>query len=482
MNFTVRGILWLLGCCAIATQAQTSKFQHIVVIFQENRTPDNLFQGLCAPPFGSSESCSVNPTAGQYDIQMNLWRDKTSPWGVTSPKTVPLANHYDLSHAHTAFVAMCDADPATAACRMDGAASIRCGGTCLSKPQFRYVDNSAGILNPYLQLATQYGWGNYMFQTNQGPSFPAHQYIFGGTSAPSAADDAAGIFAAENMSNTGIGGTTAIAGCIAPVGTVVQLIDAGGNEDPANKIYPCFEHQTLPDLLPSSVSWRYYAPSAGSIWTAPNAIQHICQSTGPGGKCVGQDWSSNVDLKPADVLSDIASCNLRNISWVIPSGQNSDHANSNDGGGPSWVASIVNAIGNSASCDGGAGYWKNTAILITWDDWGGWYDHVPPAMLNYPQGGYQLGFRVPFIAVSAYTPKGYINNERHDFGSMLRMIEYNFGIQEGALNFADARAQNRLAGFFDFTQPPRSFQTVSAPKSASFFLHDKRTATDPDDQ
>ena len=344
------------------------------------------------------------------------------------------------------------------------------------------MDNSAGILNPYLQLAIQYGWANYMFQTNQGPSFPAHQYIFGGTSAPSAAADAAGIFAAENMSNTGISGTTAIAGCIAELGTTVQLIDASGTENPANRIYPCFEHQTLPDLLPSSVSWRYYTPSAGSIWTAPNAIQHICESTGPGGKCVGQDWSSNVDLRPADVLNDIAGCKLRNISWVIPSGQNSDHANGNDGGGPSWVASIVNAIGNSTSCDGGAGYWKNTAILITWDDWGGWYDHVPPTVLNHPQGGYQYGFRVPLIAVSAYTPKGYINNENHDFGSILRFIEYNFGIREGALNFADARAQDRLTAFFDLTQPPRGFQTISAPKSANFFLNDKRAATDPDDQ
>ena len=481
MSFIARGLLILLGCGAVAVQAQ-SKFQHVVVIFQENRTPDNLFQGLCQPPFGTSESCSTHPAEGQYDIQMNLWQDKTSPWGVVNPGTVPLANAYDLSHAHAAFTAMCDADPATGACRMDGAANVGCGGKCLPKPQLRYVDNSTGTLNPYLQLATQYGWGNYMFQTNQGPSFPAHQYIFGGTSAPSAADDAAGIFASENMANTGIGGTTSIAGCIASAGTVVQVIDPSGIENPANKIYPCFEHQTLPDLLPSSVSWRYYAPGPGSIWTAPNAIQHICQSTGPGGKCVGQDWSNNVDLKPADVLSDIASCNLRNLSWVIPSGLNSDHAKVNDGGGPSWVASIVNAIGNSASCDGGAGYWKDTAILITWDDWGGWYDHVPPTVLNYPQGGYQLGFRVPFIAVSAYTPKGYINNVNHDFGSILRMIEHNFGVQEGALNFADARAQNRLAGFFDFTQPPRPFQTISAPKDASFFLNDKRAATDPDDQ
>jgi len=466
-------ILALLGVATIAANAQILNFQHIIVIVQENRTPDNLFQGLCAPPYGSAAVCSTNPTASQYNIQTANWLDKSSPTGVTQPGLVLLANKYDLSHAHSAFTAMCDTDPITGACKMDGAGSIKCSGTCLSKPQFRYVDNSTGTVNPYLDLATQYGWANYMFQTNQGPSFPAHQFLFGGTSAPSAADDAAGIFASENMSGTG-----KTAGCIAESGTTVQLISPAGE---TQKIYPCFEHITMADVLRSMFTWRYYTPSAGSIWTAPNAIQHICQSTGPGGKCVGQDWTSNVDLTPADVLRDIGNCNLRSVSWVIPAGQNSDHAEGNDGGGPSWVASIVNAVGNSSTCENNSGYWNNTAILITWDDWGGWYDHERPTILGQPEGDYQYGFRVPLVVVSAYTKAGYINNNRHDFGSILRFVEQNFGIQEGALNFADARAKNDLTGFFDLTKAPRTFQTISAPKPASFFLKDKRKATDPDD-
>ena len=467
-------LIWLE---TFSAGAQISSFQHVVVIFQENRTPDNLFQGLCSAPYGSTASCSTTPSASQYDIQTSNWLDKSASTGVTQPATVRLANKYDLSHAHSAFVVQCDQD-ASGACKMDGAAGVTCSGKCPAKPQFRYIDNSGNALNPYLDLATQYGWANYMFQTNQGPSFPAHQFIFGGTSAPSAADDAAGIFASENMSGSGVTGTSAKAGCIAPADTTVETIGPTGENQ---KIYPCFEHATVPDILPASLTWRYYAPSAGSIWTAPNAIQHICQSTGPGGQCVGADWSANVDLKPVDVLNDIAACNLRSITWVIPTGANSDHAHVNDGGGPSWVASIVNAIGNSSACDNGTGYWRNTAIVITWDDWGGWYDHVKPAFLAQPEGDYQYGFRVPMIFVSAYTPAGYINNDRHDFGSILRFIEHNFGITEGALNFADARATNELSGFYDVTRAPRAFQTIKAPKSASFFLHDKRKPTDPDD-
>ena len=465
--------LAVLAIGAIAASAQIPGFQHIVVIVQENRTPDNVFQGLCSAPYGSAQTCSVNPTESQYDIQMSSWLDKNSSTGVTQPVSVPLANKYDLSHAHSAFTVMCDTDPITGACKMDGAGGIKCSGTCPAKPQFRFVDNSTGTVNPYLDLATQYGWANYMFQTNQGPSFPAHQFLFGGTSAPSAADDAAGVFASENMSGTG-----QTAGCTADATTTVQLIDPTGEN---KKIYPCFEHMTMADILPGLITWRYYAPSAGSIWTAPNAIQHICQSTGPGGKCTGQDWTQNVDLVSADVLRDIASCNLRSISWVIPTGANSDHAKSNDGGGPSWVASIVNAIGNSTACDNGAGYWNNTAIFITWDDWGGWYDHERPTILGQPQGDYQYGFRVPLVVVSAYTPAGYINNARHDFGSILRFVEQNFGIKQGALNFADARAKNDLTGFFDLKMTPRKFQTISSPKTAAFFLNDKRKATDPDD-
>jgi phospholipase C len=142
----------------------------------------------------------------------------------------------------------------------------------------------------------------------------------------------------------------------------------------------------------------------------------------------------------------------------------------------------VNAIGNSSACDSNTGYWNNTAILIVWDDWGGWYDHEPPTILSAPQGNYQYGFRVPLIAVSAYTGAGYINNVRHDFGSILRFAERNFGIAQGALNFADARSSSDLTLFFDLTKTPRVYKTIAAPKTAEFFINDKRPPTDPDDQ
>jgi phospholipase C len=452
--------------------ATTTSFQHVVVIFQENRTPDNLFQGLCTTP----TICNINsPTTSQYNIQTGNWKTKG---GVIQPGPVMLANTYDLSHAHSAWVKQCDLDPTTGKCRMDGAAGVGCSpvANCPSNPQFKFVENSTGILNPYLTLAKSYGWANYMFQTNQGPSFPAHQFIFGATSAPTSDEDHNGTYAAENMSGTGTG-----AGCVAQPGVRVQLIDSTGTEDPNNKIYPCFEHDTVPDLA-GIASWRYYAPGAGSIWTAPDAISHIC---GPSnGKCTGSEWVNNVDaMNPADFLTDVSSpnCKLKQVTWVIPTAANSDHAKSNQGGGPSWVASLVNSIGdNTCTNPDGTSFWDTTAIFITWDDWGGWYDHEPPTILASPFGGYQLGFRVPLIVVSAFTSQGLINNRRHDFGSIIRFIEQNFGIMEGKLSFADHRATTDLTGFFDLNTP-RKFVTIPGGQNAAAFLAQPVVGPDDDD-
>jgi phospholipase C len=439
------------------TQGQISNFQHIIVIFQENRTPDNLFQGLC----GTNRTLCPTP----YDLQ-NFGIDNKGNQILLTQE--PLGLSHDPDHSHPGFVKQCHLDPATNQCRMDGLSSINCPTNC----SFQFVNPSD--VGPYVSMAQQYGWANFMFQTNQGPSFPAHQFIFGGTSAPDLNSDHAGIFASENMS----GGMAA--GCIASQGTTVRLIRPPGIEDMS--MYPCFEHNTIPDILPSGLTWRYYTPGAGSIWTAPNAIKHICGPNQPfGGQCVGSEWVNNVDLNPTHVLTDIGSCGLRNVTWVIPTGKNSDHPGNNQNGGPSWVASIVNAIGNSTTCDGGTGYWHNTAIFITWDDWGGFYDHKPPTILAQPEGDYQYGFRVPLVVVSAYTPVAYVNNNRHDFGSILRFVEHNFGLTEGMLTFADKRAANDLTAFFNLNRMPRVFVPINAPKGLKYFLNDNSPPTDPDD-
>jgi phospholipase C len=306
-----------------------------------------------------------------------------------------------------------------------------------------------------------------MFQSNQGPSFPAHQFLFGGTSQPEAYSP---LFAADN--------TYYGTGCIAPSTAYVDLVDPSGSTN--NKMYPCFEHETLADLLDAPprntahpISWRYYTVGAQSIWTAPDAIGHLCEPAGSPPSCTDPHWTNgDITFWPPQILSDIQQRALKTVSWVIPTGQDSDHPGGNDGGGPSWVASIVNAIGTSP-------YWKDTAILIVWDDWGGWYDHVKPP-IDPIYGYYERGFRVPFLVVSPFTPKGYISQKTHDFGSILRFVETVFDL--GKIppgNFADAKADD-LSDFFDFTKPPRAFTRIAQPIPSSHFRNAARQMTPPD--
>lgn len=148
--------------------------------------------------------------------------------------------------------------------------------------------------------------------------------------------------------------------------------------------------------------------------------------------------------------------------------------------------SIINAIGTQPTCSNGETYWNNTVILVTWDDWGGWFDHVvpPPVPTKAPSeaSSYVYGFRVPLLVVSAYTPTGTVSNVMGlDFGSMLTFVEeiFNLGnIPPG--DFADYYATDDLAEFFQFTKPPRSFQNISAPFRKEVFLDPKRPQIPPD--
>ena len=455
---------------------------NVVIIFQENRTPDNLFQGLCLAPNGTSSSCSTSPRSSQYDIASSGVNSKGAtvtlgPIDLGTAGSSP--DNYDLSHAHSAFEDMCDLNTSTGVCKMDGADLIsdsctkgKVGCPPPANPQFMYV--SPADVQPYLTMAQTYTFADRMFQTNEGPSFPAHQFIISGTSAPTAASP---LFASENPA--------APAGCVALATTTVTVIDSTGSETSNAPIYPCFEHPTLTDLLDAAnLTWRYYAPGEGSIWTAPDAISHMCvPSEAAGGTCTGSDFTAadpkvvlNQSQSNAQILTDIASGQLQNVSWVIPTGDDSDHAESNDGCGPSWVTSIVNAIGNSP-------YWPNTVIILTWDDWGGWYDHVPPpnVLVNCSQWGcgYVYGFRVPMVVISPYITKpGYISHVNHDFGSILKFIETNYNLT--SLGYADTNALDDLSDIFNFTQAPIAFQTIPAPSNNTTCLSDS-TPSDPDD-
>jgi phospholipase C len=457
---SVSALLAALPALAVPAQAQ-HVFRHVVIIYQENRTPDNLF--------GS------NP---HFEPKVDIVATGVNSRGQKIPLTPePLAGCYDPSHGHAAFEDMVQ----YGADRVSDTPQTGC--TLPAQPNFKYADNSTGDVQPYFDLATNYGFANRMFQTNEGPSFPAHQFIFSGTSAPSPSSP---LFAAENPLNKNEG-----AGCTAPSDQTAALIDGYGSETSNPPTYPCYDHNTMADVLDAAhIDWRYYDATATGLWAAPNAIQHICQPALVDGalKCEGPDWTdgSVVATNPSQVLTDIGACKLASVSWVNPTSANSDHASINNGTGPQWVASVVNAIGQQPTCPKGENYWTDTAIFITWDDWGGWYDHVPPpSMPLQPTSsaawgdGYTYGLRVPLLVVSAYTPSGYVDDTVHDSGSLLYFIERNFHlgfigsgqtIYDYYADYQAAARHDTMANFFPLTQP-RPFVAIATALPADYFRH-----------
>ncbi len=395
-------VLRIILAIALCQLCLAQQFQHVIIVIQENRSTDNLF------------GASGIPGA---DVVTQLKRGKVACLGTTILKGP------NLSHNHQAFLAESN--------------GIYPKGSC------NYV--SAGI-QPYWDIASQYGFANYMFQTNQGESYPAHQFLFAGTSAT---DNVNNIMVSDNNSSN-----SAVYGCVR-----LALVPTLAPDGTVGSVESCYNRAALPDLITAAgLSWHFYASSSKTIWNAPASDPLYY-----GNKAL-------ISTKPQQILTDIATNKLANVVWITPAGAYSDHGGENTGGGPAWVASIVNAVGQSP-------YWQNTAILITWDDWGGWWDHVAPLANNTGWcSNYCYGFRVPLLVVSAQTPTGYVDNNIHDFGSILHFVETNFGLPNiGPGGWADAYADN-LSEFFTPGES-RSFTIIQARPLTKKELADR---SDPD--
>ena len=194
--------------------------------------------------------------------------------------------------------------------------------------------------------------------------------------------------------------------------------------------YPCYNVNTLPALFSThNISWRYYATTA--IWDAPRMLQPLYKSSG--------------DVhKQGQFIQDVQSGNMANVSWITPPGHDgSDHPPSSTIPAQNFVADQVNAVMNSS-------YWASTAIFVTWDEWGGFYDHVPPPQID----NLGLGPRVPLLVISPYAKQGYISHQLSEFASFDKFIEENWGLPNLGERDANPSISN-LMDFFDFSQTPQ---------------------------
>jgi phospholipase C len=342
----------------------------------------------------------------------------------------------DPTHSHKAFATE------FAKGKLNGFASETCGPHCGPNIAYSYVTPSD--VAQYYAMAEEFAFADHNMQPNEGPSLPAHLYLLAGQSTstpPWSISENPKTPKKKDAQN-----------CLAPAGSTVEQINMStsfpGTE--GDLIFPCIDQTTILDELQSAgLTWRYYTPNLGSLWTAPCAIEHFYCASNP-----------NVVVPETTVLTDIANNQLADVSYVVPREVNSDHPGKGITGGPAWVSAVVDAVGQSP-------YWSNTAIVVEWDDWGGWYDHYlfgtngHPAFA--PKDPYEYGLRVPLMVISPYAAgggSGYISHTPRDSTSILHFIEDVYGLP--SLGQLDSHTDD-LFELFDFNESPIPFTPFAQP-------------------
>ena len=455
-----------------------SPIKHVVIVIQENRSFDNLFA-----TFPNADGTTSGEAAAMSHDEAAYCKSQGMPV-ISKATSVPLTQtnlfgagfgnggtfdeDTDLDHIHSGYGLDRDGG------KMDGFDLTQTGPDGSGYPTctytYQYVNPSD--IAPYWDIAQQYVLADHTFQTQGSGSFTAHQdLIAAGTDLSS---DEALI---DNPSYFPWG-------CDANKSERTAIIKKNGKVYPYAGPFPCLTYTTLRDLLDAkSVSWKFYATpvqnwkgcvhgNTAGIWSAFDAIKSVRLSS---------EWHTNVARNNTVFFTDVKSGRLPAVSWITPDGASSDHPAEKKhapcatpapnapwvDNGPSWVASIVNAVGHSA-------YWNSTAVVILWDDWGGFYDHVaPPTPLNWEGGP---GFRVPMLIVSAYS-KPHVDHTVYQFGSILRFIENTWDL--GTLGRNDAGSTS-IGNAFDFKMSPRKFQTIPSQYSESYFLAQPPSGDSPD--
>ena len=284
-----------------------------------------------------------------------------------------------------------------------------------------YTQMTQAELPNYWSYAQTFVLADHTFQSTNAPSFGNHFYFI--------AADAQGtisipIWPGNNPQRSW--------GCDAPDGTFVNQMDSGGA---VFDVFPCFDPPTLADTLNNNgISWKYYGSSYGQGdygFTAYDYVNHIRYSN---------YWDTNV-VNADRFDSDALKGKLPQVSWLTPGGA-SEHPVEGTCLGENWTVDKINAI-----MQGPSEQWNSTAVFLTWDESGGFYDHVPPPMVD------QFGFgpRVPMIIISPYAMPGYISHTTYEFSSVLKFIEDNFNLPP--LTQRDAQA-NDMMDSFNFSQSP----------------------------
>ncbi len=366
--------------------------KHVVFLMKENRSFDNMF-GLFPGANGA--------TSGMDH-------------GVSRPLTRGTDGRaHDIPHCYECSLAAYDGG------KMDGF------NQSVYADRWAYTQLHADQLPNYWHWAKRNVLSDNFFASAQGPSFPNHLYSIAAQSG-GAHDNPRRSPDLTHGSNT--------FGCDAPPQQKVEVIDTEGH---VKLVRPCFNFQTEGDLLTKAgIPWSFYAADPvqkGYIWSAYAAIDRYRNDPAT--------W--NAHIFPVDnLLSDINAGKLPPVTWITPRFELSEHPEYNFCYGENWTTKVIDAIMNSPM-------WKDTVIFVSWDDYGGFYDHVPPPQVD----DFGFGVRVPLLTISPYSMQGVVDHHVGEFSSVLRFIEDNWSLTQ--LTQRDASATD-LRYNFDFTQTPRA--------------------------
>lgn len=368
--------------------------QHVVFLIKENRTFDNYFG-----TFPGADGATSGPISTGQVI----------PLGPSPDYTYPLDPEHDFGSAVEGM-------DNGAMDRFDLIGDGNVNGGFLAYTQVTQAD-----IPNYFAYAQNYVLADRMFSSIKADSFTNHLYTV-------AAQDGGSIMlkAPTPHGNPGWG-------CDDGPNAFAEVMDGEGN---ISEIPPCWDYQTLADSLQNiGVSWKFYAPSAGQVgynFSTLDAINHIRNSP---------LWQTNV-VPDSTFVTDAAAGNLPAVSWLVTGTENDHPKGCAICASENWAVNQINAIMQGPD-------WNSTAIFMTWDDFGGFYDHVPPPVIDQ----YGLGPRVPLIIISPYAKQGYVSHTQYEFSSILKFIEELYGLPP--LTQRDANA-NDTTDSFDFTQSPRS--------------------------
>lgn len=363
--------------------------KHVVFLIKENRTFDNLFG-----TFPGAEGVTVGMDRG---VERPLVRGTDQ------------ATDADIPHCYECALVAYDGG------RMDG---FNQGDAA---DRWAYTQLQRDQLPNYWAWARRFTIFDRFFASAHGPSFPNHLYSIAAQSG--GAHD-------NPRRKPGLGSLTF--GCDAPPEQLVEVVDSEGVVE---KVPPCFDFVTEGDLLNrAKIPWSYYAAQEdqkGYIWSAYSAIRRYREHPAR--------WQQH--MFPVDrVIADIRSGSLPPVTWITPRFELSEHPEYNFCHGENWSTKVINAIMNSPM-------WADTAIFLTWDDYGGFYDHVPPPQVD----GFGFGIRVPMLVLSPYAKMAHVSTELGEFSSVLRFIEDNWRLSR--LTRRDRRATPMLSAF-DFERAP----------------------------